>query len=115
MTIHDQMFVAASQPVLESQHGETITYAGGSSVTAVVTADKMERRKEPTGIVVVFTRMATIAISELGGSKPKVGMKVTIDDNTYDVENVSTSGSSVTLSLARYQIRTRSHANYHGP
>jgi len=120
MTIHEQMFGAGSQDVLDVYHGQTITVTdsvGTITPLAIVSTERIERRKGDRGVVVVFTRTASIESSEvssLNASKPTIGMTVTIGGVAYDVENISSTGTAVILALVRYEIRERSRSDYRG-
>jgi len=120
MSRFDATFLTFASPTIECEFGETITLSDGVNTfapTATVTNEIIERRQEETGLVIVYSRRATVtnATAELlSGGKPKVGLTAAIGGVTYDVEDVKADGNSMTLSLVRYQIRERSRQNYRG-
>jgi len=121
MTIHDQMFLVASQPVLENQHGELIVIAmqnrEPAEVTAIVSEEKRRRRYSETGIKIVHERTATVTaeleIAEFSRLRAaKLLTTITVSGIEYAVEDMAMNGNSVTFSLVRDAVMEISRPGY---
>ena len=116
MTTHDDLFAVSAQDVLEYQHGgtHTLTVAGEQpkALTMMLTAVE-EIRDETTGVVIKFTRMATISKTSLGTSKPQINSTVQISGESWSVESKpADNGAFVTLSLMRNVVSEVSRPDY---
>lgn len=123
MTLHDELFVACSQTVLENQHGETVVLAiegrEPASVTAIVSQEKRSRRYEATEVRSVRERTATVtaglSVNDFDSLiQAKLSTTITVAGMKYAVEDVSMNGSSVMFTLVRDGRKEFSRPGYRG-